>query len=501
MKRILIILIVLSQVFVSCKKMLDVNATRLVSEENMWLSMEDSRGALMGVYGLTKSALNDQNAHWLYGDVRSGEFSVPIRQDLKAIANHDLNASFGVMNDLKSWRRWFAVVNAANIFLERIHEVKEKDERYTDGNLSVDVAQARFLRAFAYFYMVRIWGDVPLIVSSKEGTFSDQPREDQGKVLAWVEQELQAAANDLPFLYSSNDEQQQGNYYNESNSRWTGSLARKTSAYAVLAHVAAWQSNYPDAAAYAKFVIDNQGKGSLSLLSTSNMTAPNGFFYDKNNNQLLGFAHVYNHVEGSFTGHIEELTLAAPVVNKSIPDMYMSKEKILSIFDEPTDERFSADTLGNATTDVYFKNFNGQYPIFSKIKCIMGGVTDPSFRFYSSATIFTRLEDMYLLRAEALAVIGEQSGAIDLLNTIRERRGLNDYSAARNGELIDAIFQERSRELVGEGHLWYDMVRHYKIINDNSEISQLIRQNGIYWPISADVLTQNKLLTQNEYWK
>jgi hypothetical protein len=45
------------------------------------------------------------------------------------------------------------------------------------------------------------------------------------------------------------------------------------------------------------------------------------------------------------------------------------------------------------------------------------------------------------------------------------------------------------------------MVRHYKIINDNSEISQLIRQNGIYWPISADVLTQNKLLTQNEYWK
>jgi hypothetical protein len=181
--------------------------------------------------------------------------------------------------------------------------------------------------------------------------------------------------------------------------------------------------------------------------------------------------------------------------------MYMSKEKILSIFDEPTDERFSADTLGNATTEVYFKNFNGQYPIFSKIKCIMGGVTDPSFRFYSSATIFTRLEDMYLLRAEALAVIGEQSGAIDLLNTIRERRGLNDYSAARNGELIDAIFQERSRELVGEGHLWYDMVRHYKIINDNSEISQLIRQNGIYWPISADVLTQNKLLTQNEYWK
>ena len=501
MKRLLIILIVLSQVFVSCKKMLDVNSTRLVSEENMWISMEDSRGALMGVYGLTKSALNDNNAHWIYGDVRSGQFSVPIRQDLKAVAKHDLNASFGVMNDLKSWRRWYAVINSANIFLERIHEVKEKDERYTNNNMVVDIAQARFLRAFAYFYMVRIWGDVPLIVSSKEGSFTDQPREDQSKVLAFVEQELIKAAQDLPFLYSSNDEQQQGNYYNESNSRWTGSLARKTTAYAILAHVAAWQSNYPDAAASAKFVIDNAQKGGLGILSTGNMTDPNGFFYDKNNNQLLGFAHVYNHVEGSFTGHIEELTLAAPVVNKSIPDMYIPKEKILEIFNEATDERFSADTLGNPVTEVYFRNFNGQYPIFSKIKCIMGGVTDPSFRFYSSATIITRLEDMYLLRAEALAVIGEQNGAIDLLNTIRERRGLNNYSAARNGELIEAIFQERNRELMGEGHRWYDLVRQYKIINDNSDLSKLIRDNGQYWPISTEVLTQNKLLTQNEYWK
>lgn len=501
MKRILIILIVLSQVFVSCKKMLDINSTRLVSEENMWLSMEDSRAALMGIYGLTKSALNDNNAHWIYGDVRSGEFSVPIRQDLKAIAKHDLNASFGVMNDLKSWRRWYAVVNSANIFLERIQEVKDNDQRYTNNNMVVDIAQARFLRAFAYFYMVRIWGDVPLIVASKEGTFDDQPREDQSKVMAFVEQELQKAANDLPFLYSSNDPQQQGNYYNEYNSRWNGALARKTTAYAILAHVAAWQSNYPDAAAYAKFVIDNQQKGSLGLIPTNNLTDPNGFFYDKNPNQLLGFGHIYNHVEGSFTGHIEELTLASPVVNKSIPDMYMSKDKILSIFNESTDERFSADTLGNPVTEVYFKNFNGQYPIFSKVKCIMGGVTDPTFRFYSSATVFTRLEDMYLLRAEALAVIGEQSGAIDLLNSIRERRGLTNYSAAKNGELIDAIFQERNRELMGEGHRWYDMVRQYKIKNDNSDLSKLIRSKGHYWPISPQVLTQNKLLTQNEYWK
>ena len=77
MKRILIIIILLSQVMVSCNKMLDIDSTRLVSEENMWLKLEDTRGALMGIYGLTKAALNDNNAHWIYGDVRSGEFSIP----------------------------------------------------------------------------------------------------------------------------------------------------------------------------------------------------------------------------------------------------------------------------------------------------------------------------------------------------------------------------------------------------------------------------------------
>lgn len=501
MKKTIILLIVLSQTFISCKKMLDIDSTRLVSEENMWLTMEDSRAALMGVYGLTKSALNDHNAHWLYGEVRSGDYSVPLRQDLKAISNSNLNASFGSMNDLKNWRRWFAVVNAANIFLERIAEVQGNDPRYTNNNMTVDIAQAKFLRAFAYFYMTRIWGDLPLITSSDEGSFSNKPREDQVKILAWVELELQAAADDLPFLYSANDEQQQGDYYNEFSSRWSGALARKTTAYAIMAHVAAWQSNYPDAAAYAKFVIDNASKGSLGLLTTSTLTDPNGFFYDKNSNHLLGFGHIYNHVEGSFTGHLEELTLAAPVVNKSIPDIYLPKEVILDIFDEPTDERFSADTLGNPTSEVYFRNFNGQYPIFSKVKCIMGGITDPTFRFYSSATIVTRLEDMYLLRAEALATIGEQNGAIDLLNTLRERRGLNPYSAEKNGDLITAIFKERNRELMGEGHRWYDLIRYHKIRNDDSPINQLIDNKGIYWPIATEVLTENNLLTQNEFWK
>lgn len=484
----------------SCEKILDVDSTRTIGEENMWNSMEDTRAALMGVYGLTRAAMADHNAHWLYGDVRPGEFSSPVRQDLRAIIDNDLNASYPSIEALSNWRRWFAVVNAANLFLERVHDVKGADPRYTSNNMTVDIAQIRFLRAFAYFYMVRIWGDVPFIISSHDGEFEDKPREDQRKILAWLEQEMQAAAADLPYRYSAGDEQQPGDYYNADQTRWAGALARKLSAYAVLAHVAAWRGNYPEAANYTKFVTDNYQLGNNGYVSTTDLTNANGFFFNKRDNHLLGFNFDWGHIDHSFTGHIEELTLAEPVVNKRVPDIYMPKDTILAVFNEEGDERFSLDTLGQPGPERYFANFNGRYPIFSKIKVIMGGVNDPSFRTFSSAIVFTRLEDVTLLRAEALAALGERGGAIENLNVIRELRNLEPYNESVNGNLIDAIFQERQRELMGEGHRWYDLVRYHRIRQQNPAFTRLIRDGGIYWPVSRTLLLQNPALEQNAYW-
>jgi hypothetical protein len=165
-----------------CKKALDVDSTRAVGEKNMWLLMEDTRAGIIATYGLTRAALADNNAHWMYGDVRPGEFTVTNRQDLKAIVNNNLNASYTTIEALSNWRRWYAVINSANLFLERVKDVKASDPRYTENNMTVDIAQIRFLRAFAYFYMVRIWGDVPLIISSHDGQFENKHRESQQKV-------------------------------------------------------------------------------------------------------------------------------------------------------------------------------------------------------------------------------------------------------------------------------------------------------------------------------
>jgi len=495
-----------------CKKALDINSTRVVNESNSWNTLEDSRAKLLGVYGLTRSALADNNGHWIYGDVRMGNFDSPIRQDLKAIIRNDLKASYPVVEELSNWRRFYAIVNAANIFLERIHEVKEKDARYTDNNMTVDVAQIRFLRAFAYFYMIRIWGDVPFITSSRDGSFENVKRADHNAILEFVQAEMVAAAEALPYRYSVNDIQQPGQYYNEGEGRWNGTLVRKLSAYAVLAQVAAWQGKYADVTVYTKIVLDNYPKAAMGYATTDYLTNRRGIFYDKNNNQLFAFGFIFGHQDATFVGNIESLTLAEPIVNKNLPDIFVPKDSILSIFKESNDGRFNIDSTGVTHSQLYFTNFLGKYPIFSKIKCMQDGSNDPTFRIFSSAVLFTRLEDVTLLRAEALAVLGERQGAIDALNAVRTfRYNVDDagavintyipYSAERNGNLINAIFNERNKEFMGEGYRWYDLVRYHKIIQRDPKFMQLINSGGIYWPIAQSLLDQNPELVQNSYWK
>jgi len=500
MKKILYITLLFFVALTGCNKTLDINSVRVVAEVNMWNKLEDTRAGLLGIYALTRSALSDNDSHWLYGDVRTGEFISPNRPDLKAIAGNKLNASYPTVDALSDWTRFYAIVNAANIFLERVGDVKAADKRYTENNMIVDVAQARFLRAFAYFYMVRIWGDVPFIITSHDGKFENKPRENQGKILVWAQLEMLKAATDLPFIYSGGDVQQPGNYYNEDRTRWGGALATKNTAYAVLAHLAAWQGNYTDVATYTKFVEDNYGKSGIGFQNTEDLTKSNGFFFNKNTSQMFGFNSDWGHIDGSGTGHIEELTLAEPVLNKKVPDIYMPKDTILKIFNQPNDERFSVDTLGLPRSERYFTNINGKYPIFSKIKVIQGGTTDPTFRYFTSALIFTRLEDIVLLRAEALAVLGDQNGAIGELINVMVRRGITTITI-NSGELVDLIFEERHRELLGEGQRWYDLVRYNKIKQNNPAFLNLINSQGIYWPISRKLISQNNLLTQNPFWK
>ena len=60
----------------SCNDFLDLDPKHAASETQQWKTLEDTRSALMGVYGLTRAALADNNTHWICGDLRKGDFTV-----------------------------------------------------------------------------------------------------------------------------------------------------------------------------------------------------------------------------------------------------------------------------------------------------------------------------------------------------------------------------------------------------------------------------------------
>jgi len=493
----------------SCKKVLDIQSTRLAAEENLWRNQEDAKGALIGMYTLMRTAMVADNTHWLTGDLRKGDFVATNRSELKAIIDGELNASYPVLNRITNWRRFYSVINAASLFIERSREIVANDPRYTPINNQVDVAQARAMRAFAYFYMVRIWGDVPLLITSHDGDFSTYPRTDKDKVLAFATSELLLATKVLPFRYGGSDTILPGLYYGSSWPTWNGVLLTKLSAYAILSHIAAWQGNYLDCEAYTKFFVDNtsklNGDGSFGVkfITTDELTENvNGYspFAFKRAVQIVGFGFEYGNGEATANGHLEQLTLAKPLILKESPEIFVPKDTIRKAFTDSKDLRFSIDPLTNLYRTNYFTNYSSERPLFSKIKVIGAAQTSGNFAFFTSAVLFTRIEEITLLRAEALAVLGFRNDAINSLNQAAGLRGTSPYLSNSNVDLLDAIFAERRRELMGEGWRWYDLVRYNKIKKNNPAFNALIANGGIYWPVSRDILNANPQIKQNPYW-
>ncbi len=526
--RIILIIVALFMISTSCNKVLDVQSSRLVGEGNMWLKAADANAGVIGVFGLGRAALNDNCRHWIYGDLRTiqgtgGDFRSVTRLDLKAVSTNQLKATYPLLDALSNWTKFYATINAANIFLERAPNIVNTDPTYLPSDLKLDIANVRAVRAFMYFYMVRIWGDVPLLIKSHDGQFDNKPRETQKNVLTFVESELLAVIPDVPVVYNSNplqpEQPRTGNTFYSLYTEWEP--VKKHSAYAMLAHVYAWEGKYADAAVCAKWVLDNMhlaamtstGQG-MNFLNVDQMRQM--FRGESGSNQyniVFGFSHNQINSESTTTGVLEELTLAAPyITNKALPAVYVPKDSILSIFNkEPNDVRFSVDPVGNTpTSDRYFGAFDRTFPIFTKVFIITANNpplntlkfpgSDGSIASFGSATVFTRPDDMELLLAEADAVLGNTADAITLLNTARLNRGLLAYNAAINGTLIDAIFDERRKELMGEGHRWYDLIRYKKIKNNDPVFNAMIQNGAIYWPIAQSVLSENPLLVQNAYW-
>lgn len=474
----------------SCSDFLDVESKHAESEEKQWTTVADTRAALMGVYALTRAAITDNNLWWVTGELPYGDFSVREDKDLMAVTQGDFANSGSYYQSISDYSRFYTAINAAAVFIENAHKTQAADKAYSEQNMKWDIAQARLLRAFLYYQMARIYGDVPLVKYSYDnGSFPTVEKSSQSSVLAYVKSELKLAAQDLPLVFGSKSNQ----YYYQNPDNWTGILVNKNSAYALLAHLSAMTGNYADCETYCQLVIDNQktvtNKAS-QYIPTANIYSATGLFSSDALSyapyRIMAFVTPYKGNEARYEGHLEEMTLAAPYIRRHYPEIYVSADSLRHIYTDVNDERASIDTTTMTYRNAFF-DMTTTYPIFKKINVLQdGNASDVDMAVFSSALVITRYEDIVLLMAEAEWVLNRTADALVLYNEVRAQRGLPskaysyDFDSNRNA-VIDEIFNERRRELVGEGWRWFDIIRRQKIRKDNPELLQKINKGEIYW--------------------
>ncbi len=333
-------------------------------------------------------------------------------------------------------------------------------------------AEAKFIRAFCYFYLTNFYGDVPLVLTVDFNQTVNMARTAQSQVYAQMIKDLKDAQAALPTDYSV------GGGERIRPNKWA--------ATALLARVYLYTGDYADALAQAGAVIANSSQFIL-------VSDPNGVFL-KNSTEAI-WQLQQSSSKGTATSE-GAYAIPDPLHTGSTP--YKISPQLLAAF-EPGDLRRSAwvDSTDNSSngpaTLVYFpfKYKTGYY------NNSIGGVATEYY-------MVLRLAEQYLIRAEAEAggAGGGDAAAIADLNIIRARAGLPGLSASLiHSQVIAAVAHERQTELFAEwGHRWFDLKRTGQAHTVLSQITLKQPWQGDYqllYPISISEITADHNLVQN----
>ncbi len=521
MKKILLLLTV-SLVMFACTDLLDIEPVSINSGDVFWNEGEVAvQKALAGVYANLRDPFAD--GRWIiYGDLAS-EFTVrynswswygffPVTEVDNANGrtyNHERLSKY------TDWSLYYKAVSSANILIKHTEEmaIEEFGSNESDATKVKNsyLGEAYFIRAFTYFYMVRIWGDVPIykegIESSSDlinnnGETKDLATSPEIDVLNFIKEDLELAISYL-------------DYGNPGSPTWA-IHANKASALALKAHVNTWLANRDagNASTLLNEAIESinavENNGGYTLVNYDSEDAMKNMFYGQSSETIFEI-HISSDDNESFRcnqGDLQLLTLLPQLTNfRNVFQLYNEdknalydmndKRKAFFVNWERGKPRSEMNNPGNAPAE-WFGTTVGKYALFTRDNQEDPLVEDAYF-VDASMPIF-RLSGLKLLKAEVLAKTGRFGDARLVLNESRNRCGIGDF-AGSDDELIVEIIKERARELVGEGHSAYDRIRNNYFDNMSSMDNERISGKGYYWPFAYKLTLTNKALKQLPYWK
>ncbi|MGJ1269284.1 RagB/SusD family nutrient uptake outer membrane protein [Sphingobacterium spiritivorum] len=434
--------------------LLDKDPISNFSGQGYYKKPSDAQAGVNGIYNSMQSLFRLNFAYW--GEGRADNVTTRHSGDPFALQQNVLTP---IINSAR-WDNFYTLISRANYAIKYTPQVFGEGESELKKQL---LGQSHALRAIAYFYLVRIWGEVPLITEPYESVEQDLfvKQNTTAEVLAKVEEDLLFATENCASSYSG------------ARNRV---LITKGAAYAYLTQLYMWQKKYDKAIAAAQNILGDP-QYSLVAMSDWNDIFVKGsstesiFEVGYNETQTNGLRILY--AIGSDSDYVPSTSFIA-----SIEQGDLRKARIYDV----------TQVQPRKIWKFFGQGFNDES-------------ADPS----SNNIVLTRLADIILLKAEAHAQLQQPTEALELLNRIRRRAGLSvmDEASANNlyGNLVNAILHERSIELCFEGHRWFDLVRTGKAISTMKPINGLADERNLVWPIHESAVLRNPNLNQNEFYK
>lgn len=521
MKKILLLLTV-SLIMSACTDNLDIEPVSINSGDLFWNEGEVAvQKALAGVYANLRDPFAD--GRWIiYGDLAS-EFTVRYNSQtwyvyfpVTEVDNaNDRTYNHERLDKYRNWSVYYKAVSSANILIKHTEEMAigefGKNETEATKIKNNYLGEAYFLRAFTYFYMVRIWGDLPIykegIESSSDlvnnnGETKDLAASPEIDVLNFIQEDVDKAISYLD--------------YDTPGSKTWAIRANKASALTLKAHVNTWLANRDEA---NKTTLLNEAisciesvetQGGYALINYDDANAMKNMFKGRSSESIFEI-YISADDNESFPctqGDFGRLTLFPDKTNyNSVFQMY--NEDRYNLYDD-TDKRqvfftnwgrgkpWSDMNRPGDTRDEWIGTTVAKYEFF-KHDDKEDPLVEDAYYVDASIPIF-RLSGLKLLKAEIYAKASQSGNARMALNESRNRCGIGDFSGS-DDELIIEIIKERARELVGEGHSCYDRIRNNYFDGMTSMDNERIAGKGYYWPVAYKLTLTNKALKQQPYWK
>lgn len=465
-----------------CSNWLEMKPINQTYGDGFWTSEAAAEQTLAGAYALLRTTMLSAGGESFltYGELLGTTFKH------KSISNSEKFSDGSFWNPDSGefmWANYYKIVAQCNLILVKAAALDAGLFKNGEVGKQKILGEAYFLRAYTYFYLAKVWGDVPLVteptmtvgeVITSDGYVKNVPQNPEAKVLEQCITDLKKAEISLQY----------GTF---GSSEWA-IRANKGAVQALMAHVYLWMHKPVEAALAADAVIKS---GGYTLVNYSDSVAVSKLFTGKSSEGIFELNVKFDQSE-SYTGGIAHKTLVHPWIWNLLESggtWIVQKAYVSTLYE---------------TNDLRIKRFFGLWtsarPITLKYASI---VYEDAAKFYNphgnSNIILFRLSDIILLRAEALANSSRFAEARTLVNTIRTRAGASQYTGT-DAALPYFIFQERERELIGEGHTYFDRIRGDQWTNITWMNTTRKSQKGYYWPIPAIYITNNPLLVQNPYW-